>query len=463
MRILLFFVFFVIAFASKAETITISNIEVKGNKHTKKAIILREVLFEVGDTISLEQLPALLDQSKKLLINLALFNTVGINISDLDLNQKKAKISIEVSETWYIYPFPIFEWVDRNFNVWWVEQKRSLKRVNYGMEFKHLNLTGRKDPLAMKLKAGYSPQLNLKYTRPYINRAKTIGMDFSISFEKRKEINYATVDNHLVFLKNEDGFLYRRFSTELAFSFRPKIKKRHRLALAYNFRQINPIVRQEYNPLFFTSGKDEERSFSMSYYFTYENRDIIAYPMHGSFFDLKITKAGLGIFNGRNWLAIAIGYKFYRQLSPRWSTGFETQGKYSVIRKQLPYKDGRGLGFSGRVLHGFEYYVIDGLDMALLKTFFRYNFFDRTINLGRLMPIKAFRILPIRLYLKLHNDIGIVNNPFGTNENTLNGKLLWGGGPGLDIVLYYDFIFRIEYSFNHLGDKGIFLHFNTGF
>lgn len=451
------------SFVIKAELITIADIQVEGNKHTKSAIILRELLLKKGDVVLLQDLPELLNKSKKQLINLGLFSTVGVNIQNLDLSKKNAIISVDVSEAWYIYPFPIFEWVDRNFNVWWVEQKRSLKRVNYGIEFKHLNLTGRQDPLALRLKAGYSPQLLLKYTRPYINKAKTIGLDFHVAFEKRRELNYATVDNHLVYLKNRADFLFRNFSTELAFTHRRRFKNRHRLALAYNYRQIAPEVQQEYNPYFFTSGTNEERSLSMSYYFSYENRDIVAYPMHGSFFDFKVTKAGLGIFGDRNWLFIVIGHKIYRQFSARWSTGVETQAKYSLIRKRLPYKDGRGLGFSGRVIHGYEYYVIDGMDMALLKTFLRFKFLEKTVNLGKFMPLKAFRVFPVKLFLKLHNDIGAVNDPFDVDSNPLNRKLLWGGGPGVDIVLYYDLVFRVEYSFNQLGDAGIFLHFNANF
>ena len=463
MRILLLLLLMASTSFLKAAAVTIVDIQVKGNKHTKKSIILREILFQKGDAVTLDELPILMEKSKKQLINLAIFNTVGINLSSLDLSEKKATITIEVAEAWYIFPIPIFEWIDRNFNVWWVEQKRSLKRVNYGMEFTYLNLTGRKDPLKLKIKAGYSPQVVLKYTRPYINSSKTIGMDYQIAFEKRKEVNYATVDNRLVFLTTSESFLYKKFSTELAFTYRPKFKIKHRLALGYNYRKIDPIIQQEYNPYFFSTDKDEERSFSASYYFTYENRDIIAYPIKGSFFDFKIVKAGLGIINGRNWMTVAAGYKFYRPISNRWSTGFESQAKYALIRNRLPYKDGRGLGFSGRVLHGFEYYVIDGLDMALLKTFVRYKILDKTVNLKKTMPIKSLRLIPIKSFLKFNNDLGVANNPFENAQNTLNRKLLWGGGIGLDIVLYYDFVFRIEYSINHLGDTGLFLHFNSNF
>ena len=36
-------------------------------------------------------------------------------------------------------------------------------------------------------------------------------------------------------------------------------------------------------------------------------------------------------------------------------------------------------------------------------------------------------------------------------------------GPKGNIVTYYDKILRIEYSINHLGEKGVFLHFSNPF
>ena len=38
--------------------------------------------------------------------------------------------------------------------------------------------------------------------------------------------------------------------------------------------------------------------------------------------------------------------------------------------------------------------------------------------------------------------------------------MLWGKGIGLDAVFFYDKVFKIEYSFNHLWESGIFFHFN---
>ena len=48
-------------------------------------------------------------------------------------------------------------------------------------------------------------------------------------------------------------------------------------------------------------------------------------------------------------------------------------------------------------------------------------------------------------------------------QQILFKKILWGKGIALDYITYYDQILRIEYSLNHLGEKGVFLHFSNPF
>lgn len=52
------------------------------------------------------------------------------------------------------------------------------------------------------------------------------------------------------------------------------------------------------------------------------------------------------------------------------------------------------------------------------------------------------------------------NTPY---NNTLEGNFLYGWGVGLDLVTYYDNIFRLEYTINKFGESGFFLHFGAPF
>ena len=104
------------------EKIIIDNIIIAGNNITKQEIILRELTFKKGEGLSQKQIEEKIKQSKENLTNLSLFNFVDIKSA---ARNAKADIIIDVVERWYIWPYPILELSERNFNVWWNEFKKS--------------------------------------------------------------------------------------------------------------------------------------------------------------------------------------------------------------------------------------------------------------------------------------------------------------------------------------------------
>ena len=67
------------------------------------------------------------------------------------------------------------------------------------------------------------------------------------------------------------------------------------------------------------------------------------------------------------------------------------------------------------------------------------------------------------IYIGVFSDMGYIYDKYNSSTNPLQKKVLWGKGISLDYVTYYDQILRIEYSTNHLGEKGVFLHFSNPF
>lgn len=437
----------------------IDKISVEGNKKTRTSVILRELLFEEGDTVLLEQLDEVLERSKQQMLNTGLFNEADIIFKDWKGVTNRIHLHIKVRETWYLYPVPIFELADRNFNVWWVDQNRSLERVNFGIEFTHLNTTGRRDKLQLTAKYGYTRNYRLKYSLPYLNAAQTLGFIGEVSFARNKEVNYVTLNNKQAFHSNENNqFIYQRFRTETGLTIRPGLRTNHLFVLGYRQNTVADIVAQELNPDFFLQQRNLQRFFSLSYLYSFENRDVRFYPWKGNYFSFLLEKDGLGIFEDRNALTTGIRYDHHLPFSQRWSLALSWRGKVSLLRQQQPYNDNRALGFFGNTPRGFEYYVIDGLDMGLFKSSLHWQLFQAEINVGKIMPIEAFQQMPIKLFLSFNNDLGYVNDPFASPDNHLSNHLLWGGGLGLDVVLFYDKVFRLEYSFNHLMENGLFLH-----
>lgn len=136
--------------------LNISEIKIKGNKKTKKEIILRELDFEVGEKISTIELNTKISDAKKNLTNLNLFNFIDF---DIKKNKNTVTIEIELVERWYVWPYPIFEISERNFNVWWNDFKETnysdFSRINYGLFLNIENFRGRNELIVLKYRRGF--------------------------------------------------------------------------------------------------------------------------------------------------------------------------------------------------------------------------------------------------------------------------------------------------------------------
>ena len=444
-----------------ADFVLVDAISIEGNRVTRDYVIKRELLFKTGDTIQVDQLTEVLKESEQRVLNTSLFNKAIITFDDWEGATNKIKLRVEVEETWYIYPIPLFELADRNFNVWWVEQGRSLDRLNFGIEFAHLNFTGRKDKFKIKAKYGYTRQYSLSYSFPYINKKRTLGLSTNVFFARNRELNFQTIDNKQAFYKDDDNnFVYQRFRAESRLTYRPGFDFYHNFSFQFHQNRIADTIATVLNPNFFLKGKGLQRFFSLNYTFAYDTRDIRPYPLSGNYAEFMLEKDGLGFYDDRNGLTLTARFDQYVPLAERWFVGLSAKTKVSLIRSRQPYNDNRAIGFGRDFLHGYEYYVVDGLDMAYLKSVLRFRLWQNEIQFGKIMPIKAFRNMPVKLFLNLNNDFGYANDPFEKEINFLNNRLLWGTGLGLDIVLFYDKVLKIEYSFNHLFENGLFLHIN---
>ena len=102
-----------------------------------------------------------------------------------------------------------------------------------------------------------------------------------------------------------------------------------------------------------------------------------------------------------------------------------------------------------------EYNVIEGIAGGILKTTLHKKLFG--FILRNPFPSKTHDKIPIRFFLKAYGDLGYGHHINPVASNTLNNTLLRTWGLGLDMVSIYDFLFKIEYSFNQLGRNGLYL------
>ena len=445
--------------------VCIKDIRVKGAKKTKTYIILREMQFKKGDSLSITQLNEELKQARQQVYNTTLF-TETIMEADIS-NGKDISITVTVKEKWYVYPVPQFQLVDRNFNVWAKTYKYSLDRVNYGLKFAHYNLSGRRDQLRIYLLNGYARNISFSYNAPYSNSALTEGFVIGGGFTQNREIAYKTsADNNVQFYpvdsatKARSEFVRNSWYASAGYIIRKGLFKKHVFSAGYaHLKVADSVVNAKFNPNYFKDSTNTKSYVDLQYTYQYVNVDNVMYPLKGTIDFVSVAKRGLGFSGGVNMLSIEAGLNKYYALGRNWYTSLQFYGRIKLPFDQA-YINQRGLGYGEIYLRGQEYYVVDGVATALLRTTLRKKLFSFDVPLPILHKLATK--IPVTIFAKTFADLGYEYNK-KKYYSYLNNRLLYTGGFGIDVLTLYDISFRFEYSFNQLNRNGLFFHTQNGF
>jgi outer membrane protein assembly factor BamA len=434
------------------QTVVIGNISITGFKRTKPYIIQREVPFKKEESIQRSELPKKIELCRQQIMNTSLFVDVTVTVEyplpDIVF------VNIVVKERWYLFPLPVFELIDRNFNTWWVEHRRSLERINYGLYFVHKNLSGRNDKLNIGLISGYTQRASLRYENPFLDKSLKHGMNLGFSYSRNREVNYRTDSSKQRFFKNEKQFLIRQIRVDLAYTYRPAIKTRNIFRVSYNDIQINDTVRK-LNPEFFPASLTRIRFPDFTYVIQYFNVDYIPYPLKGFSGEAQFYKR---FGRGNNMWQIAGRGTYSKQVLPKSYVQFQASGLVRFPYKQ-PYYNLRMFGSSDLYMRGLEYYIIDGVAGGMVRATAKH----KALDFGIPNPLsKSHTKIPVRVFVKTYGDMGYAYNP-KPGTSLFNNKLLKTWGIGIDVVTIYDIVFKLEYSFNQIGEKGLFVHTKDDF
>ncbi len=458
-RILCFLILIVTSSLSYAQDNLISIIDViiSGNYHTQDRTIHMELVIKKGDTIQLRNIPQQIQESRLRVLGTGLFNSVIINLTEYNVKAQTAKLKIDVQENWYLYPMPIFELADRNFSVWWQEQDKSLDRVNYGLRLSHYNFTGNRDPLKLKVHFGYTTKYELTYQYPFLALDNKLGIGGSIFYAENREINYRTENNKPLFARNQDDRkLLSRFRIGPELKYRPDTYNFHRLRIEYHHNEIDDYVAQELNTDYFLDGNTSQKFFYIEYAYELDKRTYIQYPLGGYLLFGSIKKEGLGVFDEFNNLSVTIGAeKHWPLMERKLIISSRNKAKTNIIRGLLAYANNRAIGWSTDIVSGYELYVMDGTDYGISMNSVKYMIYDNNLNTARWMP-RQFQKMNLTMFIRLNVDAAYIYEGTYVQSNTLNNRIIYGYGPAVDVILFNNFLLSFEYSFNDIGDKGLY-------
>ena len=429
----------------------IGEIFIEGNKKTKPYIIERELPFKKGDSVYLPELVKGFEIARQQLMNSALFNEVIVSLKSF--RGYYVDIRIEVTERWYIFPIPYIKPVDRNLQEF-IKQGLGVDRLNYGFKFTYNNFTGRNDKLRLWLITGYTKQVEFLYEQPYADKSLKHGYKIGFQFSSINEINVGTVGNEQKFIDTLGKLV--RMNARLEYTYRPGLRLFHSVRLNFIQQQIDSQV-LKVNPTYFPSGKTKLFYPELVYQMSYYKVDYIPFPLKGWMGEVSFIKRGINKdmnmwqIGGKLNKSKPIGKNTYHQ--------FQLQGILRVPFDQ-PYINQRMFGFGDLYLRGQEKYVVDGVAGFLFRNTVRQRFLK--FNVPTRLKSKAHSVIPFSFYWKVFGDMGYAHNPVNP-ENSLTNRMMYTTGFGIDMVTFYDFVIRADYSFNQLGQNGLFLHIKGDF
>lgn len=446
-------------FALAQKPLVVRSIQLEGLKVSKEETVLRELTFEPGDTLAEYSLKKNLEQSKSNLQNQWLFNFIDFSYQ---IEKNAVDVHLNVRERWYIWPYPIFEISERNFNVFWDSLQQSnfqdFSRLNYGVFFNWYNFRGRNELLKVKLRKGYREHYLFEYSLPYINKHKSWGASFKVELFLMEKFHYLTSNNQLLYASDEASLLKdQKFS--FAVQHKPGLYNTHTVTAESSQMEVSegvPLL----NPTYFPTNTNQFHYLTLDYSFIQEKRDFYKYPLKGSYQEYCITLFQ-GVDNNYQNVRVSAKVEKHHSLHPRWFIGSSIKAKAS-LQAAVPYVLNEALGFDD-YLRGYEYYVMDGEKMVLSKSAIKWAVIPKRSWQLPFIPWSQFNKTHYSVYFSIFADMGIAYNSHLEQVNRLNNQFLLSQGISMDIITYYDKLIRLEYSRNHLAENGLFIHFSNPF
>lgn len=394
------------------DSIIIHDIKILGNEKTESETILRELKTIPGIVTSKAQLIA----DEKRVFSLGLFSDVKFYIRQ---ENEKNYLLIFVRESWYIWPVPFIDIIDRDW-----------KKLTYGLNLSIQNLTGKNDKLSLGISLGYDPRFDFNYFHPWIDKKYDLSFFYKFSFQKRKNKSLlANMDSENYdekYILNEVG-LGKRFDLYNTFN----------IHLGFEYVQV-----PEYLPLRTISESGIDRSIIFQADYILDTRDFTAYPRKGTNLVLSLRKIGLGESES-NYNVFALELK--QIVSYKNFILFFRNYTRNLSGNVLPYYSNSFIGYKERIRGHFnQVYEAHSMNVATFEL--RYPLIEQFLFYFDLLGIpKSLTTYNFSIDFHFFFDSGFMWNNY---DIIRNNKSINGAGFGFSILVlpYRAINFEIEFN-----------------
>jgi outer membrane protein assembly factor BamA len=451
--------------------IIIKSCTITGNKLTKDWVIIRELDFKIGDTLSTTEVSKVVDfkmkrfapgdsselllrmkYSRENIINTDLFLTVNLSVKQIEGDEYQ--LLIDVTERHYWWIFPVVKLNAPNFNEWLRDPK--LSDVSMGLFFSHNNLFGTSHQTSLVGYVGKSYAAAWGYKIPWIGKGRKTGVTFGLGYQNLYTVEYASVENKRQMLYKSNSLQSANFLVN--FKMRPGLYNYGTVKLTGEWVKVSDSL-FTLNPDFLAQQKTTNTYLTLYADYAYDSRNSQSYPLFGSYLCAFVNKLGLGIVSKDvDYFLYGVDMHFYQKLSEKWYVA-EMFKLENNAGQDMPYNYQVNMMYKKNFIRGYDLYTLKGDQMYYFRSNIKYQLVKPSTKKVKPGQEKnKFKALQYAFYLNAFADAGYVVNNF-TEDNPYNNKMLYSWGLELDFVTYYDLVLRFEYAFTSIGTNGFFIGF----
>ena len=402
-------------FNSELYPFIVDSINLSGNETTEDFIILRELNFSIGDTLT--QQNSIYNRER--VYSLGIFNHVYFIPTIIDA---KRILTIQIEEGWYIYPIPVIQATENDLN-----------KLSYGMYLKLKNFRGRNEDITAYFLLGYDPTFGLNYYNPNIIGKENIFINSGIS--------YSDVTNKSPTAEKINGSNFTQNVAGARFTVGKRFGLFNRLYINSGYTYIETPF---YIPGINASNNRIDNLVELGIGFEHDTRDLVQFPKNGIYSSLNYTAKGLG-FDDISYGVAGIDFRKYQKVYDGLVGKWRFASRFT-FGDNVPYYDYSIIG-TGEKIRGHYFEKFEGDDYYLTSVEFYYPIIEElNIDLS-FIPIIPDKLLSYRIgfYTQIFAETGLAkykDDPLAIN------KFNSGYGLGLTFLILPYSILRVEVAFN---------------
>ena len=392
----------------------LDKIIVEGNRATKSYVILRELPFKEGDSVTTAEI----DYARERIYSTGLFTKV------LTQNEIVSKGSINlliyVEERWYIWPYPIVGFRDRII---------SWRKLYAGLGAVDFNFRGRAERVEGMFALGYDPFASVSFSSPSIGENRDYLLGFAASYARGQ--GFETQSDY------STGQFSNTFGT-VSVSAGKRLDIYSVVFVGAAFNYVKRTTNDSTSAALSLNGTDIFASLQAEY--NYDTRDLKIYATQGTYLDILVEKFGLGE-SSVNFGRASFDARKYLPIWDFLSLAGRVHGSLAE-GAVIPRYNHVFFGYDERI-RGMFNTTMEGESIVGGNAEVRIPIIKKLYLEFPWVPIEEFKSNRLALYWSFFADAGETANKY------LNMKLnraLYGYGGGLTLLLPYDVIFQVDYA-----------------